>query len=367
MWVYPGAPQPKPIGATKLLTAKVTGNVHGLFRRDTGSGVKESVQESQGPPPTSPNFREEIKQATVRLAKELERTGIDFVRCWFQWNFFEPNIGERPYKFPLDDFVSILNSEGVEIVAVLENGYSRFLPRGMDENNSEDYLTKLADVSTAVVHHYKDSIKTWQIENEPNWWFAHLASSWREGRIWNKPGMKDAVLGTLSEIVREENPSSTVIINLEADRERTDSKSFVKYCDVVGLDFYPNYARATPIDVSKFKFSSKVKSETGLPVFIAETGYPSGPPREGYSEVNQAAYVARACEEAYSSDFLNGIALWRYSDSYWTSFPEKENHFGLRTKEGKPKLGWIEYGNQIRKSRSGQSQESRMPGQISSP
>ena len=293
----------------------------------------------------------DMKTFSLALAAELKNKGIQFVRCWFQWNFFEPEVGDMKsqiYKFPLDDFVASLKQAGIEIIAVIGNGYSRFLPRGINLGDPNSYIQRLDSVCRATVKHYKDSIKVWEIEDEPNWWVAHYAANWRSGGIWLKHGIQDSILTALHNLVREEDPSATIVVNLEADWKKTNWKSYLKYCDVLGLDFYPNYGRASPVDASKVKFATDVKKQTGIPVFIAETGYPSGPSLFGYGEQRQVEYVRSASEECFSCDDIFALSIWRYSDTYWKSFPEQENHFGLFTKEGSPKPAWAEYCNQIK-------------------
>lgn len=283
------------------------------------------------------------RKTTSELRNELSGAQIDYVRCWFQWNFFQPRISITSYKFPLDDFVFELKSAGIEIVAVIGNGYSRFLPFGINDNDPIEYLRELEKSARAIVKHYSNSIRIWQIENEPNWWFAHVTSGWRHGKIWKTPGFQDAVLQTLQTVVREESPSSTIVVNLEADRKRTRWKNYSKFCDAMGVDFYPNYMKPLPIDVSGFDLATEIKAQTELPLFIAETGYPSGPMYAGYSETNQDLYVTMASEKALSLDALNGISIWRYSDSAWKSSPVQENYFGLANEDGTPKPGLIRY------------------------
>jgi len=297
-----------------------------------------------------PNYGEDIpplkkigREAVANLSKELSQSGIDFVRCWFQWNFFQPKMDTSEYRFPLDNFVSALKAEGIEIIAVLGCGYSRFLPIGISEDNPVTYLSALEKVSRAIVSHYSNSIRAWQIENEPNWWFAHSASGWRRGRNWQIPGFQEDLLKILERVVREESPSSLVAINLEADRKRTKWKFYSKFCDVIGLDFYPNYMKPLPIDISGFDLATDIRAQTGLPSFIAETGYPSGPSYGGFSESKQDDYVKAASEKAHSLDALNGISIWRYSDSDWQSFPKQENYFGLKHQDGVPKPSWNDY------------------------
>src|SRR5487761_1547631 len=172
-----------------------------------------------------------------------------------------------------------------------------------------------------------------------------------EWGIWIEPGMRDLILRFLHDTVRAEDPDATIMINRETDEKKTQWSLSAKYCDVLGLDFYPNYMRSTPVDASEVKFSSEVKNATGLPVYVAETGYPSGPSFFGYDNAKQAEYVRSACMESFRCDDISALSLWRYSDSYWKSFPFQENYFGLLTKEGNPKPAWIEYNNQIKASR----------------
>ncbi len=349
MWLYAGAVEPKSIMIPYLLSVRLP---RGPIRvppdiepmktlNPSGKQVEQSLVDEPG----------DKKDFSQDLAAELKSRGIQFVRCWFQWNFFEPEVtdlGNPTYEFPLDDFVSSLKESGIEIVAVIGNGYSRFLPKGLNLEDTNDYVARLESVCRATIRHYKDSIKIWQIENEPNWWNEHYATHWRSGGIWFEPGIQETILANLNRLVREEDPSATIVINLEADERKTNWSFYAKYCDILGLDFYPNYSHSSPVDASEVKFASEVKKETGLPVFIAETGYPSGPSLFGYSEEKQVEYIRSACEQSFSCDEIFALSVWRYSDTYWRSFPEQENHFGLMTKEGSPKPAWIEYHSQIK-------------------
>jgi len=322
----------------------------------------------------NPNNIDTANLAQV-LATFLKRQGVNFVRCWFPWNFFErtyaqkerssESLGESAppgYRFPLDNFVSKMNESGIGIIGVLGNGYDRFLPEDIEANDIQEFVKRLVYSSTHIVRHYKDKVKFWQIENEPNWWRAHHTIQWRKGRIWLEEQSQEAILSALHNVVRSECPDATVMINLEADSKRfrfasffprltapMDWRLYAKYCDVLGLDFYPNYYRSTPIDASLLgRTATEVKKKIGLPIFIIETGYPTGPKVLGYTEANQAKYIRSACEEAFSCDAITGLGWFRFSDSYWRSFPFPENHFGLLTKEGAPKLGWNGYLNEIK-------------------
>ncbi len=342
-WYYAGLPSPKSIIIPYLLSVKLP---RGPFRFAVPSTLYKCSCGQQNDEDNQ--LREERCQ---QLASDLKQAGIQFVRIWFQWNLFQPKLnGEEStiLQFPLDDLVRELNEAGIEIIAVIGNGYERFLPEGLEANDSSRYLVHLRESSRQIVEHYKGKISAWQVENEPNWWLEHYATHWRSGGIWLEPGIQDLVLNELSTAVREADPNSTVIINLEADHEKTNWEHFSKLCDILGLDYYPNYSHSSPVDASRIGDAAKIRKATGHPVFIAETGYPSGPLIMGYDKEKQKDYVKQACEVARSTEGVEGLCLWRFSDTYWHSFPDQENHFGLVEKNGTQKPAWQEYLRQVK-------------------
>jgi hypothetical protein len=192
-------------------------------------------------------------------------------------------------------------------------------------------------------------VKHWQIENEPNWWEMHELGGWRHGVSWVESGaFREDLLGVLGNAVREEDPRARVMINLEADRPIKEIDSFAKHCDLIGLDFYPNYRAAEPINVSGFGMANEYARLSERPVLIAETGYPSGPSLLGYSKLKQAQYVEAALKEAFTEDKISAIGIWRYMDTAWRSFPEQENHFGLIDAKSGPKDAWHAFGEKAK-------------------
>ena len=292
-------------------------------------------------------------RASLALADNLQQARADFVRCWFSWRFFEPRLAppssldrlaEAGYpQYPMDDFVGTLTGRGIEVVPVIACGYQRMLPDGMSvDSDPTTYLRRAAVHARLVVRRYKDRVKHWQIENEPNWWEMHEAGGWRRGASWVESGpFREDLLRVLNEAVHQEDPSALTIINLEADRPIAKIEEYARNCDVIGLDFYPNYRSAEPLSVAPFEKASDYARSSGKPLFVAETGYPSGPALLGYSEQKQAQYVELAVREAFAQDRINAIGLWRYVDTSWRSFPEQENHFGLIDEKRGPKDAWF--------------------------
>ena len=195
-------------------------------------------------------------------------------------------------------------------------------------------------------------MKAWQIENEPNWWAMHETGGWRSGAAWLEAGgFRDELLKALHGAVHEEDPEAVTIINLEADELRTGVAEYTRFCDVIGLDFYPNYKAPEPVGASVIRRAQQFAKEAGKPVLVAETGYPSGPSLLGYSREKQADYVGNALKEAYSLDQVMGIGIWRYLDTSWKSFPPQENHFGLVDENEGPKEAWLRYADVVKELR----------------
>ena len=351
-WRYTGVQEPKSIIFPHLLS---------LSLKERGSF--ERVEEATIAAHHQANPASEPERAALALADSLKSIGADFVRCWFPWRFFEPtplpegslsSLLDRGYeRWPTDGLVKSLKDQGISIIPVLACGYQRMLPEGLSPDAGPDsYLRRAYLHARTVVRHYKDTINTWQIENEPNWWRMHEVGGWRTGASWiEEGGFRDELLKVLNDAVHEEDPGATTMVNLEADEEKSSPSEYARFCDVLGLDFYPNYTSSEPVDASVIRRAKAVVTETSKPVMIAETGYPSGPSVLGYSEEKQSEYVAMALNEAHSLDGVTAVGIWRYLDTSWTSFPPQENHFGLIDEKKGPKKAWYRFGEALKELR----------------
>jgi len=299
-------------------------------------------------------------RAVLALAENLIQARIGFVRCWFPWKYFEPfpmpessldQLLDRSYpQWPTDDFVNTLTRRGIGVVPVVACGYQRMLPQGLEPDPNRGLYLKRASIhAKLLVRHYKDRVRCWQIENEPNWWAEHEAGGWRSGLSWvQEHGLRQELLQTLNNAVHTEDSRAITIINLEADAKTLDPGAYSSSCDILGLDFYPNYKSAHPINTGVLKLADQVAKALEKPVMISETGYPSRPSVLGYTPDLQAKYVESAAREACSLDGVTGMGIWRYIDTAWRSFPPQENHFGLFDNRGSPKPAWNAYSDVIK-------------------
>ncbi|MGC8848919.1 MAG: hypothetical protein ACP5QI_00395 [Candidatus Bathyarchaeia archaeon] len=291
------------------------------------------------------------------LARALRNVGVSFVRFWLQWNFVQPRLqGFRSCTYEwsrMDSFMKALKDGGLEVIPVIGCGYERMLPEGVDpDENPSAYVEAVHEAARMVVHRYRGLVDVWQIENEPNWWFAHYAAGWRRGAVWIdlEARFRRALLKSLRDAVYAEDGSASVMVNLEVDRALKDLPFYAEFCDILGLDYYPNYSHAKPVEASSLiPKAKKVLRETGRRLMICETGYPSGPRIMGYSEELQALYVERLLETVASLPFIEAVSIWRLSDSEWRSFPDQENYFGLIGADGVPKPSWQTYIDSIKR------------------
>lgn len=295
--------------------------------------------------------------SAVSLARTLRNVGIDYVRFWLQWNFIQPRLqcsSPSNYEWSrMDSFMEALKKGGLEVIPVIGCGYHRMLPEGVDPDvNPSAYVKAIHEVARSIVHRYRGLVKIWQIENEPNWWFAHYAAGWRRGVVWIDPEAKfrRALLKSLRDAVYAEDESASVMVNLEVDRALKDLSFYAEFCDIIGLDYYPNYSHAKPVETSSLTSKAKkMFQEAERRLMVCETGYPSGPRIMGYSEELQALYVKKLLEVVADLSFIEAVSIWRLSDSEWRSFPEQENHFGLIRANGVPKPSWQTYVEYVKK------------------
>ncbi len=340
-WRYAGVAEPKTMIIPFLYSVRIPEGT--IFDR-----ADDAIKQRYG----IIDPEEEEEEAAIALAKDLVEVKADFVRCWFNWRFFEPSLVptdtldtllESSYQnWPLDHLVNTLVEKGVDLIPVIGCGYARMLPDGLHVDKDRAlYLKRLAIHVRLLIRRYKGKVKHWQIENEPNWWSKHVEGGWRSGVSWMDPrGFREDLLKTLNDAVHEEDSGAVTIINLEGDGGMKNLNPYPPLCDIVGLDFYPNYKAASPINIDVFDQAQKLSKEIGKPVMISETGYPSGPRVLGYTEGKQALYVKRAFEKASSLDGIRGLGIWRHRDTTWRSFPPQENRFGLKDAKGHPKPAW---------------------------
>ena len=147
----------------------------------------------------------------------------------------------------------------------------------------DSYLNLLERHARALVRRLKNVIQFWQIENELNQ--ADLAAITnqrddfrRNGSAWAHMEFLDAVIQSMSNSIRLEDPTAKITHNFHPFRLRT-IQDWGQYLDVVGLTYHPNFLYAYPLmgffagDV--VKIVHQLLGGTRKPVWILSSGYPA--------------------------------------------------------------------------------------------
>ncbi|MBK7974295.1 MAG: hypothetical protein IPK07_13795 [Deltaproteobacteria bacterium] len=202
---------------------------------------------------------------------------------------------------------------------------------------ADTYIACQALATQAIVERYgraragapdgAPTIALWQTENELNISPAATIIGWRRpagplaflGSPWASFDFQTELLRALREAVIAGDPRAITETNLSTDMSDTFNTTFGRpgwedavvawreLVDVIGLDTYPNYYAAEPVDGTIVGARVARIRELALPgqqVMVVETNYPNGPAARGYSPAAQARYL----EDAWTSSRDAGVA-----------------------------------------------------------
>lgn len=306
-----------------------------------------------------------LKEKLLRWRRDLEDLGIDTLRPAFPWSEIEPLIlypqltrkaiteemvasyargGSGIHYDTLDPWISLLHKRGVSIIGVLGIGYTQSLPFVLldgkrvrltpDLVGRERYLALLTLHARGVVRHYRGKVVGWQLENELNVAGETQVWGWRKGKAWHDKKFLTAIIRTLHDAVKKEDPAAFTTHNFHTDLKllplfydwRRDVTHWLPYLDVVGIDIYANYFFGLPLTdrvVGRRVYQAR-RAARGKPVMVLESGYPSKPRWRGFTEKRQAAYLeksVRAARAAGAEAFYYFTFTSREDASYLTTAP----------------------------------------------
>ncbi|NUN12596.1 MAG: hypothetical protein HUU55_03050 [Myxococcales bacterium] len=280
--------------------------------------------------------------------------GLHAVRPTFSWRTVEPTasvdgvtmadvvsetaivnyITGRDWS-SFDTLAKTIADAGMEVTPIVGHGFASTLPlvNGIpgspDVLGKTEYLARQYLVTRATVERFDgdgvhDSptgvkISLWQIENELNQAMLTAVLGWRTpeyidgiSSAWADWFFLTELLSTLRQAVLDADPHAQVTTNFHTDIHAEINYFFdlpswteavtqwAPLLDYVSIDAYPNYYQAAPPkgEVVGERVASTLAAGQGKPVFIMETGYPTGPAELGYDEENQAAFMVTALESA---------------------------------------------------------------------
>lgn len=347
--------------------------------------------------------------------QDLKDLGVDFAKFWLDWREIEPvlafhlsweDFSTHPeiideYAFPekpgsrfkgqlnysrTDRLIQELNSAGISPIPLIADGAmspgvssstpeQRIAPeqigfscqtRVAGETRTyvgigrEQYLAQVYLLSAGLARRYSHPgmmVEWWNTENELNWTYIHTSvAGWRCGKAWSDKQFLTDLLHTLYLGVKMGNPQAkaTMNVNIHDPNWLNDLKLWSRDMDALGLGAYPNYLFAIPkMDwILTDAVRKAVARASGKPVFILETGYPSGPKNLGWNEKLQAEYISESISGAVKNR-ANAYIYFKLDDTDLKISPvnlqKVENHWGLVRLNGTRKPAFFAYQDAVKK------------------
>jgi hypothetical protein len=308
----------------------------GIFRvviwLDNENGTQEEVAYSVLPHPRNPDVDETsnigIHPNFVDFQLEaVQKLGLKWARvlspsAFFRWSNVEPEEGQFIFY---DEQVQKASTYGLTILGTL--GTNNYWPDWAENGDNDDNgglphpnLQKWENFVTAMVNHYKDSVKYWEIWNEPNYVF--------------KPYFYAELLKRAAEVIYNSDPTAEIVgmggafyIDWIEDVIDYLGDNWFSYMDYISTHIYPrNY-------LSSKTFKESIIDFYDIPVWNTEAGawdlgfykgsnsnfISSGksiwPYKEGDRYYQGALGAAKRVATSYLSSIGNGLARYIYYDS----------------------------------------------------
>lgn len=249
-----------------------------------------------------------------RAAEMGSRAGVKWSREEFQWHRIEPERGKFDFSY-YDKMVETANRHGISVYGII--AYWSGWTKQYTQEGVQDY----ADYCRALVTHYKDRIKHWEVWNEPNIFF------------WTGPKeLYSDLLKQAYKAIKEADPEALVLgcstsgIDREfISRVIADGAPF----DILTIHPYRGHLDERGFirelqEAAVLAGDSKGKTK---PTWITEMGLPTQL-YGGLSERNQALFLARCYLSALASGIDTNISWYDFREDGRNPF-YNEHRFGV--------------------------------------
>ena len=219
------------------------------------------------------------------------------------------------------------------------------------------YLAHVRLHAAALARRYGDDldglrVRWWNTENELNWASVHVdVAGWRTGDAWSNADFLTELLRVLHEGLKSGDPDARTTMNLNVHDARwlEALKRWGPFMDAVSLGAYPNYVFAEPVldhILSNAVAEAVATVDDAKPVYVLETGYPSGPATKGWNETLQDEYLRGSVEGTIAGGGA-GYLYFKLDDAEHEFADDDvkrvENHWGLVRVDGTRKPSYSTY------------------------
>jgi len=236
----------------------------------------------------------------VKLAAEA---GMKWSREEFHWDQIEPERGvsDEDMLARYDRAVGTLRENGLSILGLL--AYRTPWSSGENAPATDAQRLDYAHYAAAMVERYHDSVKVWEVWNEPN-----LDHFWPPK---SDPAAYTELLRVTYTAIKESDPTAKVVgcstsgVDLNFIRSVLDGGGG-QYMDI--LSIHP-YSGNQSTDVADEREGIRqlrqmlVEFELDLPIWVSEVGFQTSTDDNGVSEADQGALLVRT----YLTLFAEGV------------------------------------------------------------
>lgn len=271
---------------------------------------------------------------------QLNELNSNAVHYQIHWKDIEPQIGQA-FQWTVYD-TKIKQTYNQYVQSAIIGGVNKWdLPTGINiDTDWEGFLHENYDFIYLTVSRYKDYIDFWWIMPEMNEARLRILFGWLEGYPFNDYDKLDQLCERQYQAIKDADPDAMVGVvfhtsihpNIHHDVQLPPRISgsmiagpydwmemldrWLAYCDVVGLDNYPNYYCSDPVYSLDLYNQGVEACKRGKPVMVLETQYPysrvSLPSPVGFTEANQATYLSECYEYFRSISYLNQGTIWGF-------------------------------------------------------
>lgn len=263
--------------------------------------------------------RSDIDKA-IKLIKKL---GVSIIRVDFAWNDIEKEKGI--YNFEKHDYiVSACQKNNIEILALI--GYCPDWT-GMTWNNPPPNHELFLEYTRALLNRYKDSIKYWEIWNEPNSLF-----------YWSpQDDMKTytELLKKTYSVIKDASPKSYVVLGGLTSEGPFALKSILRqgggdYFDIVNFHPFVDPFRENGLNEIGYKLKDMRKEleKYGFKkkIWLTEIGVP------GCAKKSCSWWFGKGTDEKQQAEFLKKVYDFLLTQKdvekiFWAFFQDTTDHF----------------------------------------